>query len=101
MFSRCIVTNITYVRGTLHCRKTRNTYGDQLGICGEYGFSKEQHMSLTVVVVRSVHGADISVAKSRDNTRSRELIFMPCALSILYFLCCGSPRPISRTFWLA
>jgi hypothetical protein len=75
MFSRCIVTNITYARGSLHCRKTRIPYGDQLGICGEYGFSQEQHMSLTIVVVGSVHGADISLATCRDmqcarNTRT-------------------------------
>jgi hypothetical protein len=30
MFSRCIVTNITSARGTLHCRKTRIFCRDQL-----------------------------------------------------------------------
>jgi hypothetical protein len=28
MFSRWIVTNITFARGTLHCRKTRILCGD-------------------------------------------------------------------------
>jgi hypothetical protein len=36
MFSRWIVTNITFVRGTLHCRKTRIPCGDQIVICGLY-----------------------------------------------------------------
>jgi hypothetical protein len=36
MFSRCIVTDITSARGTLHCRKTRIPCGDQLMICGHF-----------------------------------------------------------------
>jgi hypothetical protein len=36
MFSRWIVTNIISSRGTLHCRKTRIPFGDQLVICGLY-----------------------------------------------------------------
>jgi hypothetical protein len=36
MFSRWIVTNITFARGNLHCRKTRILYGAQLVICGLY-----------------------------------------------------------------
>jgi hypothetical protein len=36
MFLRCIVTNVTSARGTLHCRKTRIPCGDQLVICGQY-----------------------------------------------------------------
>jgi hypothetical protein len=35
MFSRWIVTNITSVRGTLYCHKTRILCGDQLVICGQ------------------------------------------------------------------
>jgi hypothetical protein len=34
MFSRCIISNITPARGTLHCRKTRIPCGNQLVICG-------------------------------------------------------------------
>jgi hypothetical protein len=34
MFSRWLVTNITSTRGTMHCRKTRTSCGDQLVICG-------------------------------------------------------------------
>jgi hypothetical protein len=36
MFSRWIVTNSTSDRGTVHCRKTRIPWGDQLVICGLY-----------------------------------------------------------------
>jgi hypothetical protein len=36
MFSCWIVTNITSARGTVHCRKTRIPYGNQLVICGQY-----------------------------------------------------------------
>jgi hypothetical protein len=36
MFLLWIVTNITFARGTLHCRKTRIPCGDQLVICGLY-----------------------------------------------------------------
>jgi hypothetical protein len=35
MFSRWIVTNITFARGTVHCRKTRIPCGDQLMICDQ------------------------------------------------------------------
>jgi hypothetical protein len=34
MFSRWIVTNITFDRGTVHCRKNRIPCGDHLVICG-------------------------------------------------------------------
>jgi hypothetical protein len=36
MFSRWIVNNITFARLTLHYRKTRIPFGDQLVICGQY-----------------------------------------------------------------
>jgi hypothetical protein len=39
MFLRWIVTNITYTRGTLHCRKTRIPCGDQLVIWELYSLT--------------------------------------------------------------
>jgi hypothetical protein len=36
MFSRWIVTNITFARETLYCRKTRTSCGDRLVICALY-----------------------------------------------------------------
>jgi hypothetical protein len=42
MFSRRLVTNITFARGTVHCRKTRIPCGDQLVICGQYIESNER-----------------------------------------------------------
>jgi hypothetical protein len=36
MLSRCIETNITSARGTVHCQKTHIPFGDPLVFCAQY-----------------------------------------------------------------
>jgi hypothetical protein len=58
MFSGWIVLNITTARGTLHCRKTRIPFGDQLVICGQY----RPLLLLLLVVVVVVVVVELAVA---------------------------------------
>jgi hypothetical protein len=75
MFSRWIVTDITSARGTLHCRKTRVSCGDQLAICGlhsiyatAYRFPRTQsllyHRTSSSTVIR-ICDTGIYVTRSR------------------------------------
>jgi hypothetical protein len=56
MFSRGIVTNITSVRGTLHCRKTLIPCRDQLLMCGVYNLKPvgQSRTSLNILQIHSI-----------------------------------------------
>jgi hypothetical protein len=64
MFSRWIATNITYGRGTLHCRKTRIPCGDHCTI-----------LVHTDDNVSTVYGSMISFGSEIRGTQCSDIVF--------------------------